>query len=188
MKIMVTGASGFIGGAFIRRFADTDGVSLCGVGRREHVALPASVEYYALELDQLHTLDVVPDVVIHAAGRTSPWGSEHDYYRDNVETTGMLSIFAVIVAFHDSYLFQARRFITVLRTSQDCVNVMLSAPNLAANMGAQNVRQSALLRRIRVRKPFFALVPYLVKAIACSYRLCWLRLKKESCPLSLAAV
>lgn len=154
MKIMVTGASGFIGGAFMRRFADTDGVSLCGVGRRAHVELPASVEYYALGLDQLHTLDVVPDVVIHAAGRTSPGVVSTIITGITLRRPGMLSIFAVIVAFHDSYLFQARRFITVLSTSQDCVNVMLSAPNLAANMGAQNVRQSALLRRIRVRNHF----------------------------------
>lgn len=180
VKIMVTGASGFIGGAFIRRFANTDGVSLCGVGRREHVELPASVEYYALELDQLHTLDVVPDVVIHAAGRTSPRGSEHDYYRDNVETTRHVIDFCRHRGFPRLIFISSAAVYYRFAHQPDCVNVMLSAPNLAANMGAQNVRQSALLRRIRVRKPFFALVPYLVKAIACSYRLCWLRLKRKA--------
>lgn len=87
MKILVTGASGFIGGAFIRRFADVKGLSLYGVGRREKVNFPASVVYSPLALAQLDDLDFAPDVVIHAAGRASPWGTKRDYYRDNVETT-----------------------------------------------------------------------------------------------------
>ncbi|GKX55411.1 dehydrogenase [Leminorella grimontii] len=87
MNVLITGASGFIGGAFLRRFAALEGVSLCGVGRREHVDFPSSVRYCALALDRLDELDFTPDVVIHAAGRASPWGTKRDYYRDNVETT-----------------------------------------------------------------------------------------------------
>ncbi|ELV2782742.1 NAD(P)-dependent oxidoreductase [Enterobacter cloacae] len=87
MKILVTGASGFIGGAFMRRFADVENLTLYGVGRREHTNLPASVVYTSVALEKLDELDFVPDVVIHAAGRPSPWGTTHEYYRDNVETT-----------------------------------------------------------------------------------------------------
>lgn len=87
MKVLVTGASGFIGSAFLRRFAAREDVSLCGVGRRERIDLPPSVRYCALALDRLDELDFVPDVVIHAAGRTSPWGTPREYTRDNVETT-----------------------------------------------------------------------------------------------------
>ncbi len=87
MNVLVTGASGFIGGAFLRRFSSLEGVSLCGVGRRPDADLPASVRYCALALDRLEQLDFMPDVVVHAAGRASPWGSTRDYYRDNAETT-----------------------------------------------------------------------------------------------------
>lgn len=87
MKVLVTGASGFIGSTFLRRFAAREDVSLCGVGRRERIDLPASVRYCALALDRLDELDFVPDVVIHAAGRASPWGTPREYTRENVETT-----------------------------------------------------------------------------------------------------
>lgn len=87
MKVLVTGASGFIGGAFLRRFALREGVTLYGVGRRARCDFPPSVRYRALALDCLDALDFRPDVVIHAAGRASPWGTAREYYRDNVETT-----------------------------------------------------------------------------------------------------
>lgn len=87
MKILVTGASGFIGGAFLRRFAGREALQLFGAGRGERPGLPAEVNWRALSLADLEKWDVTPDVVIHAAGRASPWGSERDYYRDNVGTT-----------------------------------------------------------------------------------------------------
>ena len=87
MKILVTGASGFIGGAFLRRFAGREDLQLFGTGRGERPALPADINWRTLRLADLAQWDIRPDVVIHAAGRTSPWGSDQDYYRDNVATT-----------------------------------------------------------------------------------------------------
>lgn len=90
MKILVTGASGFIGGAFLRRFAGRDDLQLYGTGRSERPDLPATVTWRTLSLADLTQWDITPDVVIHAAGRASPWGSDGDYYRDNVETTAQV--------------------------------------------------------------------------------------------------
>ncbi|CNF06915.1 putative dehydrogenase [Yersinia similis] len=86
-NILITGASGFIGGAFMRRFARNDGIRLCGIGRRSVEDFPTSVHYQSLDLARLATLDFTPDVVIHAAGRAGPWGTRCEYYRDNVVTT-----------------------------------------------------------------------------------------------------
>lgn len=93
MNILVTGASGFIGGAFLHRFAGRQDLHLTGVGRRDNPGLPASVSWHALPLNRLQELDVVPDVVIHAAGRASPWGTRAEYARDNIETTRQVLAF-----------------------------------------------------------------------------------------------
>lgn len=87
MKILLTGASGFIGGAFMRRFGSLDELDLFGIGRRQSPALPASVRYRSLDLSQPFDIDFNPDVVIHAAARASPWGSALEYRIQNVETT-----------------------------------------------------------------------------------------------------
>ena len=83
MKILVTGASGFIGGSFMRKFADTADIDLFGVGRR-----PGLMTNYAqVDLSQEFKLSFVPDVIIHSAARASPWGTANEFQRDNVETT-----------------------------------------------------------------------------------------------------
>lgn len=87
MKILITGASGFIGGRLLHYLSAMGGVEVCGVGRRPQADV---AHYRALALDRLDELDFTPDVVFHAAGRASPWGTAQDYYRDNVETTRQL--------------------------------------------------------------------------------------------------
>jgi nucleoside-diphosphate-sugar epimerase len=83
VKILVTGASGFVGGAFLRRFATNPDVTLLGVARR---ALPLS-NYRRVDLSVPFELDYEPEVVIHAAALASPWARRADYQRHNVEAT-----------------------------------------------------------------------------------------------------
>ncbi len=83
MKLLLTGASGFIGGRFMQRFRGTPGLELLGVGRR---ALPDR-DYRAIDLSQPLALDFAPDVVIHAAALSSPFASRREYLRNNVEAT-----------------------------------------------------------------------------------------------------
>lgn len=88
MKILITGASGFVGGRFLRRFRDRTDVELLGVGRRT-LDLP---DYRSIDLSQPHALDAAlrafaPDVVIHAAALASPFAPRRDYLRHNVEAT-----------------------------------------------------------------------------------------------------
>lgn len=103
MKILVTGASGFVGGAFIRRFANRDGIELHGVGRRrvsgpgEPRSLTSPGEcrgisgpgaaYTAIDLAEPFDLPFAPDVVVHAAARASPWGTREEFERQNVAAT-----------------------------------------------------------------------------------------------------
>jgi nucleoside-diphosphate-sugar epimerase len=83
LRILVTGASGFIGGSFVARFRRRPGLAIHGVGRR----LLADPDYTACDLSRPFELAFRPDVVIHAAARASPWGTAAEYRRDNVEAT-----------------------------------------------------------------------------------------------------
>lgn len=82
-KILITGASGFVGGSFCRQFAGRTDVEIRGLGRRAS-ALPG---YMQADLTQPLALDWQPDVVIHAAARSSPWGSLQEFRRQNVLAT-----------------------------------------------------------------------------------------------------
>ncbi len=82
MKAIVTGASGFVGGAIWRRLR-ADGVDALGLGRRE---LPGP-NYQVCDLTRGLTVDVRPDVVVHAAARSSPWGARREFEEQNVEVT-----------------------------------------------------------------------------------------------------
>jgi 2-alkyl-3-oxoalkanoate reductase len=82
MKMLVTGASGFVGGAVMRRAREL-GWEVRGIGRRA-LAEPG---YRSVDLSKPFDLDFRPDVVIHAAARSSPWGSRRDFDTQNVAAT-----------------------------------------------------------------------------------------------------
>ncbi len=86
-RILVTGASGFVGGRFVARFRDRPDLAIHGIGRR---ALPDPT-YSSIDLsrpfDRLSDPEFVPDVILHAAARATPWGTIEEYRRDNVEAT-----------------------------------------------------------------------------------------------------
>ncbi|WP_193213873.1 NAD-dependent epimerase/dehydratase family protein [Luteolibacter marinus] len=90
-RILVTGASGFVGGSFCRRFADRDDLEIRGLGRRA-TELPG---YVRADLTRPLELDWTPDVVIHAAARSSPWGSLAEFRLQNVTATRHVRDFCV---------------------------------------------------------------------------------------------
>jgi 2-alkyl-3-oxoalkanoate reductase len=83
MKILITGASGFVGGTFVRRFAGREDIEIYGIGRRA-LDIP---DYSAVDLSAPFDVPFAPDVVIHAAARASPWGTRREYRRQNVDAT-----------------------------------------------------------------------------------------------------
>jgi 2-alkyl-3-oxoalkanoate reductase len=83
MKILLTGASGFVGRSLMRRCGGRSSLELFGLGRR-----PMPWPNYAQrDLADPLQLPFRPDVVIHAAARASPWGTRTEYHRQNVLAT-----------------------------------------------------------------------------------------------------
>ncbi len=86
-RILVTGASGFVGGRFVARFRGRPDLAIHGIGRRV-LDDPA---YSSIDLSQPFDLlsdpTFRPDVVLHAAARATPWGTHDQFRRDNVEAT-----------------------------------------------------------------------------------------------------
>lgn len=83
MRLLLTGASGFVGGRFMQRFRGTPDMELLGIGRREL----RDPDYRAIDLSRPFELDFAPDVVIHAAALSSPFAPRRDYQRHNVDAT-----------------------------------------------------------------------------------------------------
>jgi nucleoside-diphosphate-sugar epimerase len=83
MKVLVTGASGFVGAALcaaLRR----QGHAVVGLGRR---AQPEPW-YQRCDLTQgMPDIAFMPDVVVHCAARSAPWGSQREFERQNVAAT-----------------------------------------------------------------------------------------------------
>lgn len=82
MKVLITGASGFVGGAVMRGAREL-GWDVRGVGRRAM----SEPDYIAADLSQPFELDFKADIVIHAAARSSPWGSRREFEAHNVTAT-----------------------------------------------------------------------------------------------------
>lgn len=89
MKILITGASGFVGSSFCLQHAGRQDVEIRGLGRRA-MDVPG---YIRADLTHPLRLDWSPEVVIHAAARSSPWGSLAEFRRQNVLATRQVVAF-----------------------------------------------------------------------------------------------
>jgi nucleoside-diphosphate-sugar epimerase len=92
MKILVTGASGFIGGRFARHALE-QGFSVRVNGRRaEGVAhlVSRGAQYIQGDLSNADLVNVIcqdVDAVVHCAGATGVWGRRQDFIQGNVLVT-----------------------------------------------------------------------------------------------------
>jgi GDP-4-dehydro-6-deoxy-D-mannose reductase len=90
MRVLITGAGGFLGGALARRLAGRRGVQVAALARRPAPALPGALvaDLACAEAVDAAVAAARPDIVVHAAGRT--YGAPEALQRDNVVATGNL--------------------------------------------------------------------------------------------------
>lgn len=90
-RVLVTGASGFLGAHAVREFRE-HGDTVIAAGRRAE-ALPGG-ERFVGDLAALSHADIPVDVVVHCAGLSAPWGRWRDFERANVTGTAQALGFA----------------------------------------------------------------------------------------------
>lgn len=95
LKVLVTGASGFVGGRTVE-LAKAAGHDVFGLGRRPVAQTPfTAADYASVDLGRvgvpgppgLPELPWQPDAVIHCAARATPYAPRRAYERDNVDAT-----------------------------------------------------------------------------------------------------
>ena len=89
MKVFVTGASGFIGGAIARQLAQRHEVTAMSRSAASDAAIAAlGAEPVRCDLDTLAPGQLPPcDAVVHCAAYVKSWGSREDFVRGNVGGT-----------------------------------------------------------------------------------------------------
>ncbi len=91
MKILVTGANGFIGSHLLRGLSAPSGGEICGMVRESSDLSRLDGGNYELRRccleEPLEEVLRGIDAVIHTAARSSDWGAYHEFYRANVEGT-----------------------------------------------------------------------------------------------------
>ncbi len=89
-KILVTGASGFVGGAVSRLLVDHD-FEVLGTGRRGRPGdFPSQAGYRRADLfekEEARRLCEGTTGIVHAAAKAGVWGAEEEYRRANVDVT-----------------------------------------------------------------------------------------------------
>jgi len=93
-RVLVTGVSGFVGGALGKHLRSAGGYRVTGISRGP--ARPDSVDDFRSH-DLIHPLpaDLGPfDAIVHAAALSAPWGSPASFQAQNVDATRHMLAFA----------------------------------------------------------------------------------------------
>lgn len=96
MKIFITGASGFVGGAFVKAYAREHEITAMSRSEKSDAAIralgatPVRASLGAVETEDLEGFDAI----VHCAAYVEEWGPWSDYWRINVDGTKELLIAA----------------------------------------------------------------------------------------------
>lgn len=167
MKILITGATGFVGGRFLEAFGQQYGVgNVVGTGRN-----PKQIQFWQSKGVQIEQGDLSNksftdtllqkgqfEAVVHVAAKSSPWGSYDSFYQSNVVATRHLLDAAVAT--------KVKRFIFISTPSvyfnfKHRFNVRESEPidyELVNHYTKTKYESECLVRRYAQEKGLFAVI------------------------------
>ena len=87
VRILVTGATGFVGGALLRALRERPDVEVRGIGRRPMPDADLASIDLTRPVSATFATEFRPDVIVHAAARASQWGSRAQFRAQNVDAT-----------------------------------------------------------------------------------------------------
>jgi nucleoside-diphosphate-sugar epimerase len=93
MKVVITGATGFLGGKIAERLSQDERFDVIATGRDKKKAeslqkLGINTQVGSLEdKDFLFDLTKDTEIIVHSAALSSPWGKYDDFYRANILAT-----------------------------------------------------------------------------------------------------
>src|SRR6187399_2521729 len=99
--LMITGATGFIGGSLAHYFNGTPHYKVIATGRCEakgQLLYSKGISFQSVDLtleEGLSNFKTKPDLIIHAAGFAASWGAKKKFYDDNVLATKNLLQYAL---------------------------------------------------------------------------------------------
>ena len=133
MKIIITGATGFLGLHLAEHFAKK-GHEVWGIGRNAEkgkVLANFGCHFLRASLDELLKHELTPkafsnaDIIVHSAAFSSPWGKKEEFIKSNIEGTEHILELAV--------KYQVKRLIHISTPSlyfkfKDETNIAESTP------------------------------------------------------------
>lgn len=108
-RVLVTGATGFVGGALMRTLRAREDVEVRGLGRRQVDAPDVASVDLTRPLGGIPGEEWRPDVVVHAAARATQWGTRAQFHAQNVTATANVLDYA--------HRVEARRVVYVSSSS-----------------------------------------------------------------------
>ena len=95
-KILITGATGFLGSRLVEKMSTIDGLKILATGRtlkNKNIFKKSNLEYILGDLQDNKFIDRVTsgiDAIIHTAALSSQMGNPKDFHRTNIEVTKQL--------------------------------------------------------------------------------------------------
>ncbi|EQA37315.1 3-beta hydroxysteroid dehydrogenase/isomerase family protein [Leptospira inadai serovar Lyme str. 10] len=92
MRLLITGASGFVGGAIAKRLKENHSIlALSRSAESDAILKKAGIEVFRGNLGAIPTEALRGiDIVIHCAAFVGPWGNRKDFWEANVDGTSQL--------------------------------------------------------------------------------------------------